>query len=1122
MDPRQPPQHPFSRNVASPYTRNAPYASPSTQSSYPPSSHAPNPTPNPSAPYAEHQRRPSEPPYSSYGQRSYNGEGHLRDGPLREGPPRDGPVREGHTREGPMTGSMHGRHHSTSSVGHTPVTRGMPPPSSPQQSNTQHRFSHPPPTRTPVSTTPAAFGSSRDLPALGSATQSHRSGVSIADLLGGSSTSREPPSQHYPPTTSSTGHNPIYSGASTHASPRVTTAPDYAPFRRPTTPEHARTYEPRDHRANSAGSPPSLSTLYSPESRRYGTPQTYGQRAIPDDRRDGSVRIPGSQASIPPRPSSQPGSYNSLQRTVDPKQGPAHNEGLFGRPARSDSLNRDSFRNEYEERHNTELAYAEKARHERERREREQREQREQREIQEREQRELREQQKDQELQVIREQRKQREQLEQRDRLINEHRNLQELAHQRAQPLSRAPEPRQQPAWMRHGYEPPRPEYEPIPEQQPHQREPLHNFPRTTAASTYTGHSAYAPNEHRFPPVSQPTAAQAQHSANAISPYEAALQERQRAAQQQEQQRQAMYLGQSQNSIYQQESPTRRPLDDAQLQQQAQRSFLGVQEINRKGRISPLPQAVQGAQGQIGGPGGEPGIKSEFGRMFSGIGSGVGAMGISSPVTAGPQSLPNSGFRREELEGLQGQESPIENGVYNMARSSSRGGRRRKLKEEDGRNDDDSSTGRRTPSGNGRGKRHKAHHHTHRHTHGHHQHHHRIEQLDNTSSPSQSNSSPFKNVRGSAIASPPDTKAIPVLHHHHVPRHHHHHQATPSKPETPKNVIIPLPKITVRSKVVLDQVAHLPRRHLGHAYYQSSLKPVGMTMNTSRTKLGFASTPEPLPLFEGAENCTFTIRVPRIHLSDTSRREITSRKAVWGTDIYTDDSDVIAACIHQGWFQGQWPEDVDTDLLGLELDDGPPEFPKDYLTTPPRRGPMEVPKKRDLHVTVLILPKLEKYSSTTRFGIRSREWGAKHEGYQSEHDGLSFMIVSIRWLESVDLNAGRTIKETKRLKPIQLQEWEIEEERNWSNRVLGQSAANGATVVIEESFERGNGNGLLGDLTGIGGRSWWKKVQTRHATPPRNEKKEIQEITEKMMENANIPVKHSSTESGENPVNEKS
>ncbi len=145
---------------------------------------------------------------------------------------------------------------------------------------------------------------------------------------------------------------------------------------------------------------------------------------------------------------------------------------------------------------------------------------------------------------------------------------------------------------------------------------------------------------------------------------------------------------------------------------QQNRNSLAVQEINRRGRISPLPQPVQGAQGQSNGQSGEPSIKNEFGRMFSGIGSGVGAMERAmsgpSPIISGPQ-IPFSnpgGLRREDLESLQ-DGSPGENGGPKMARrTSSRGGRRRKLKDEPG--DDESSTGRQTPSG--RGKRAKLHH----------------------------------------------------------------------------------------------------------------------------------------------------------------------------------------------------------------------------------------------------------------------------------------------------------------------------------------------------------------------------------------------------------------------------
>jgi len=285
-------------------------------------------------------------------------------------------------------------------------------------------------------------------------------------------------------------------------------------------------------------------------------------------------------------------------------------------------------------------------------------------------------------------------------------------------------------------------------------------------------------------------------------------------------------------------------------------------------------------------------------------------------------------------------------------------------------------------------------------------------------------------------------------------------------------------------------------------------------MNSPRARLGFASTPQPLPLFEGSENCTFTIRVPRIHLMDQSRREITARRAVWGTDVYTDDSDIIAACIHHGWFRGCWADDVDVSLLGLELNDGPTVPPEDYLVEPPKNGPIEIPKDRDLHVTVLILPKLEKYSSVTRFGMRSREWGAKREGYRGQHDGLSFMVLSVRWVDGDELGASRSAKETKKLRPVALEQWEIEAEKEW-----GESLLNGTrhhdNVVVEESFERG-GEGSFGDLKGIGGKSWWvKPIKTKEKMelePPvieeeRNEEQEIQSVADKMIENVNGHLK---------------
>lgn len=471
-------------------------------------------------------------------------------------------------------------------------------------------------------------------------------------------------------------------------------------------------------------------------------------------------------------------------------------------------------------------------------------------------------------------------------------------------------------------------------------------------------------------------------------------------------------------------------MEDVVQPHHTQRSLLQIQEMNRKGRVSPLPQAVQGAQPQLSGPAGEPGIKHEFGRIFAGINSGVG--GISSPVPARTQ-LPYTGpglLRREDSDGTPQEmsaEAPVKNG-----RDSARA-KRRKLKEEEGKDED--STGRQSPAG--RAKRPKTHtHHHHHHHHHHHAHHHAQDQV---SSPSYSGNTPFKNVQGSTpIPSPPGVYGKDVLgsHHHHVaprstphPSSNHAH-ASNSKPAptphpSPANVVVPKPKQIVSSKAVLDEVASLPRHHIGDVLYEPILKPARLQdPRTGRPpRHGYSSTPKPLPwdLIKDNLNCTLTVKVGKEHLVPAAREEITSRRAIWGTDVYTDDSDVVAACIHAGWIRGEWPEDVDIDMLDLNEDAGGDEkdaklrksapnrspsqttYP-DVLTEPPKTGPMPVPENRDLHVTLVILPLLQKYASTIRFAIKSREYGGRIEdgdGSQQRgvrHDGLSFMITGIRWV----------------------------------------------------------------------------------------------------------------------------
>jgi len=295
---------------------------------------------------------------------------------------------------------------------------------------------------------------------------------------------------------------------------------------------------------------------------------------------------------------------------------------------------------------------------------------------------------------------------------------------------------------------------------------------------------------------------------------------------------------------------------------------------------------------------------------------------------------------------------------------------------------------------------------------------------------------------------------------------------TPAKPSPQTNTVIPIPKTTVRNKAVLDSVAHLPRNNLGHGYYKSTIKPGRTSVKRDLTPgRGFASTPEALPNFEGSENSIYTIRIPRVHLGQISREEVTRRRAVWGTDIYTDDSDIIAACIHQGWFRGAWSDDVDISLLDLEIDvptkNGIVQKPiniDEAILAPPPTGPMEVPENRDCHVTILVLPALESYASLTRFGIKSREWGFKRDGYQGVHDGLSFMIASVKWVKGVDGQEARSGNARSKIFAQQLNDQELEDEEAEAEYLLNAPAGHGR---FEESDMRSG-------FTGIGTKSWWK------------------------------------------------
>lgn len=142
------------------------------------------------------------------------------------------------------------------------------------------------------------------------------------------------------------------------------------------------------------------------------------------------------------------------------------------------------------------------------------------------------------------------------------------------------------------------------------------------------------------------------------------------------------------------------------------RSLLAVGvDGKRGGRASPLPQAVQGAQAPYIGPAGEPAIKNELGRVFSGIGSGVGGVTATTGGSGPSTPLGSSPFKRDSLTGRSMNGEGMDE-ASKLARPSSAAGRRSKKSRDEEQMEIESNDARGVLSArNARRSRHSHHHH---------------------------------------------------------------------------------------------------------------------------------------------------------------------------------------------------------------------------------------------------------------------------------------------------------------------------------------------------------------------------------------------------------------------------
>jgi len=94
------------------------------------------------------------------------------------------------------------------------------------------------------------------------------------------------------------------------------------------------------------------------------------------------------------------------------------------------------------------------------------------------------------------------------------------------------------------------------------------------------------------------------------------------------------------------------------------------------------------------------------------------------------------------------------------------------------------------------------------------------------------------------------------------------------------------------------------------------------------------------------------------------------KRGVWGTDVYTDDSDLGLVLVHAGWIR--WMNSA------------------------------EVMDRDVIEVKVRVVPKLVRYFASERNGIRTRSWG-------NGHDGASVVVEGVKRLKVGRVRGFRTL-----------------------------------------------------------------------------------------------------------------